>query len=209
MADPYKILGVSRNATDEEVKSAYKELIKKYHPDNYSNNPLSDLATEKMQEVNVAYDEIMNSRKNNSSSGYSSSSYDYTNSNSQLNYIRQMINTRKITQAEAALDGIEQSQRTAEWYFLKGTIYQMRGWLDEAYNCFDKAVTMDNSNAEYRAAYNRLSMQKNGNSMNGNPYQTYRTNNSSGGCSSCDMCSGLICADCCCECCGVDLISCC
>ena len=42
--DPYKVLGIDRNATDEEVKKAYRELARKYHPDNYANTPLSDLA---------------------------------------------------------------------------------------------------------------------------------------------------------------------
>ena len=57
MKDPYSVLGVSQNATDEEIKKAYREQARKYHPDNYANNPLSDLAEEKMQEINEAYDE--------------------------------------------------------------------------------------------------------------------------------------------------------
>ena len=59
MSDPYKVLGVSPTATDDEVKAAYRELAKKYHPDNYANSPLEDLATEKMKEVNEAYDQVM------------------------------------------------------------------------------------------------------------------------------------------------------
>ena len=59
MKDPYQILGISRNATDEEVKNAYRNLAKKYHPDSYGDNPLADLAEEKMQEINEAYDSIM------------------------------------------------------------------------------------------------------------------------------------------------------
>ncbi len=58
MSDPYKVLGVSPYATDDEISKAYKNLAKKYHPDNYTDNPLADLATEKMQEINQAYDEI-------------------------------------------------------------------------------------------------------------------------------------------------------
>ena len=67
MTDPYKVLGVSPNATDDEVKDAYRRLARKYHPDNYVNNPLSDLATEKMKEINEAYDEIQRQRKSGGS----------------------------------------------------------------------------------------------------------------------------------------------
>ena len=59
--DPYKILGVSPTASDAEIKSAYKELVKKYHPDQYQDNPLADVAEEKMYEINAAYDQIMTS----------------------------------------------------------------------------------------------------------------------------------------------------
>ena len=58
MRDPYSVLGVSQSASDEEVKKAYRELARKYHPDNYQNNPLADLAEEKMKEINQAYDTI-------------------------------------------------------------------------------------------------------------------------------------------------------
>ena len=54
--DPYKVLGVSRGASEDEIKQAYLALVKKYHPDKYQGNPLADLAEEKLQEVNEAYD---------------------------------------------------------------------------------------------------------------------------------------------------------
>ena len=62
MKDPYSVLGVSQSASDEEVKKAYRELARKYHPDNYQNNPLADLAEEKMKEINEAYDAITKQR---------------------------------------------------------------------------------------------------------------------------------------------------
>ena len=56
MRDPYQVLGVPSTATDEEVKKAYRNLARKYHPDNYHDNPLADLAQEKMKEINEAYE---------------------------------------------------------------------------------------------------------------------------------------------------------
>ena len=70
MTDPYKVLGISPNATDDEVKRAYKELSRKYHPDSYVNNPLADLAEDKFKEVQAAYTQIMDARANGGS-GYS------------------------------------------------------------------------------------------------------------------------------------------
>lgn len=71
MTDPYQVLGISSSATDEEVKKAYRELSRKYHPDTYVNNPLSDLAEEKFKEVQEAYQQIMDMRSGNYS-GYQS-----------------------------------------------------------------------------------------------------------------------------------------
>ena len=75
--DPYKVLGVKRTATDEEIKAAYHELVKKYHPDKYVDNPLADLAEEKLREVNEAYDLLMrpSTTANTSSGGAYSSTY--------------------------------------------------------------------------------------------------------------------------------------
>ena len=59
MRDPYSVLGVDKNATEEEIKAAYREKARRYHPDNFGDNPAAaELATEKMQEINAAYDEI-------------------------------------------------------------------------------------------------------------------------------------------------------
>ena len=199
MKDAYSVLGVSRDATDEQIKTAYRELARKYHPDSYQDNPLADLASEKMQEINEAYDTIMNERRNRTSGGYSgSASSDFAD-------VRRLINEGRLEQAQELLDGVAPNSRTAEWYFLNGTVLYRRGWFDQAYTSFVTASRMDPNNAEYRTAVSNAEKQSGRN--NSNPYRTYGGNG--GDCSGCDVCSSLLCADCCCECMGGDLIRCC
>ena len=59
MKNPYEVLGIREGASEDEIKKAYRELVKKYHPDQYRDNPLSKLAEEKLREVNEAYDHLM------------------------------------------------------------------------------------------------------------------------------------------------------
>ena len=191
--DPYAVLGISKQATDAEVKAAYRELARKYHPDNYADNPLSELAQEKMQEINEAYDTIIRMRQSGSSAGQGSGNSQYTD-------IRGFINAGRIADAEMLLDGIPMSSRDAEWYFLKGSVLYKKGWLEDANAHYATACRMNPNNAEYRAAYNHM---QTGRRTGG--YQTVQP----AGCSGCDVCSSLLCADCCCECMGGDLIRCC
>ncbi|MDR2933184.1 MAG: DnaJ domain-containing protein [Oscillospiraceae bacterium] len=207
MADPYKVLGVSPNASDEEVKAAYRELARKYHPDNYEGNPLSDLASQKMQEINAAYDDIMTQRKNGYTGGADYRSYQGGGA-SQFSDIRRLINARRVTEAEELLDGVPQASRDAEWYFLKGNVQYTRGWLDDAYESFSRACQMNPNNPEYASALNQLQWQRQTGRPAGRGYRT-DPGMTRGGCSACDVCTALYCTDCCCECMGGDFIRCC
>lgn len=211
MADPYKVLGVSPSASTEEIKNVYKQLAKKYHPDNYASSPLEEVASEKMKEINEAYDQIMNERRSAEragSTGYQNGG-GYSSANSSFADIRRLIMQNRYDEAEVLLDGVLPQQRDAEWYFLKGSVYYSRGWLDDALAHFSSACQMNPNNPEYRAAYQRMMWQRQGN-MGGSANGQYRTpGQNQTGCSACDCCSSLICADCCCECMGGDLISCC
>ena len=112
----------------------------------------------------------------------------------------------RIADAEQILNGVPVESRNAEWYFLKGTVLYRRGWLEEAKEHFTRACQMDPGNPEYQATLNQAMNQRSG------VYGGYNPNmnmNNAGGCNACDICNGLICADCCCECMGGDLIPCC
>ena len=198
MTDPYQVLGVSPSASDEEVKKAYRELAKKYHPDNYADSPLADVAEQKMKEVNEAYDMINQMRQKGKGTGSTGTGSSYGNtSSSQFYSVRIYIQRNMINEAEQVLNNTPESSRTAEWYYLKGMCAYRRGWSDQANNYFQTACNMDPNNQEYRAAMNNINAQR---SYNYGGYNTQNTTNSMG-CSCCDICTAIMCMDCLCDCC--------
>ena len=204
MNDPYSVLGVSSDATDEQIKNAYREKARKYQENDYSNGPLGNIADKKMQELDDAYDAIFAERR---SSGYSSSSSagSYTGSSyTPPTYaeIREKIRRNEIDSAQNLLDNIPEVSRIAEWYYLQGMIQQKKGWMNAAYENYERAYQMDSNNPEYARAYQALNNQRSGG------YRTTAGRNDSD-CGFCNICQGLICADCCCECMGGDCIPCC
>ena len=204
--NPYEILGVKPGASQDEIKSAYRKLIKQYHPDQFGDNPLKNLAEEKMREINEAYDALT---KNNANSSYSTTyttnnsnnSSDYSNSSYDFQEIRRLIQSGNYGAAESRLNSI--SNRNAEWHYLFGVVLLNKGWYDSAYEHMNTAVRMDPNNFEYRQGLNAFSQRSNNYSN-----QYYRTTNSNSA-DMCDCCIKLWCLDSLCECAGGDLISCC
>lgn len=206
--NPYEVLGVKEGASEEEIKRAYHELVRKYHPDQFKDNPLSDLAEEKLKEINEAYDMLMRGKKNNSSQSsnrqYSSSySQDYGYGAQQGDYqkVVECINRGDLANAERILDGI--STRDAQWYYFKGVIAAQRRRYGVAYDSFQTAVNMDPSNPIYRDALNQMMNASRG--FRGDVYDR-RGNESQ---QLCQLCTTMYCTDCCCEAVGGDCISCC
>ncbi len=198
--NPYEVLGVPENADEATIKKAYRELVKKYHPDNYKDNPLADLAKEKLQEVNEAYD-ILTSGKSGSYGRQNNNSYSYGNSTSKFAYVRSLIQQRRIADADAELN--RNNDGSAEWHYLKGVVCVSKGWHFEGIQHLQTACNMDPSNMEYRNMLNNIQVRSNSYNTMGNGYG-YRQSPDM-----CNCCTNLICADCCCECMGGDLISCC
>lgn len=198
--DPYKVLGVSPNASDDEIKAAYRELVKKYHPDKYQDNPLGDLAEEKLQEINEAYDMIMRGGKN-SSGGYSSSGDGYngaggyraTQSGPEYQEIRREIDKGNLKRAQDLLDNIP-SKQNAEWMFLSGMVSYRRGWYDDAVGKLQQAVSMEPGNMEYRQVLNSVLGA-------GSMYQqrSYGQGYGNTEAALCQACQCAICLDCCCR----------
>ena len=166
MKDPYEVLNVPKDASDDEIKKAYRDLARKYHPDNYVDNPLADLAQEKMKDINAAYEEIQRRRSGGSSASYGGSSagrayggyggaYGPWSGSAQggssvFSQVRVAIMQGNLARAEALLNA--SSERNAEWHFLKGSVCYRRGWLDEAKRYYQTALQMEPDNAEYRQA---------------------------------------------------------
>lgn len=196
MRDPYQVLGIPSTATDEEVKKAYRNLARKYHPDNYHDNPLEDLAQERMKEINEAYETIRTQRKAAQSGGQSYGGYTggYSQGYNAGAYggvwqrVRLAISQGNLNLAEELLNA--QTDHNGEWNFLKGAVCYKRGWMDEARRYYETAVQMDPGNAEYQRALDMLN--GNGAAYRPNGYGHVTTGNCAG-----DNCSSL-CAACAC-----------
>lgn len=190
--NPYEVLGVNPNDDEETIKKAYRSLVKKYHPDRYVNTPMADMATEKLKEINEAYDMITNKKTSSSSGGSYGGERNYGGGYaSGFDGVRMLIRMRRLAEAEAMLSGLE---KNAEWYYLMGLIYINRGWYDKGRSFVETAVRMDPSNAEYRATLSSFETQ-------GRAYREFKTEYINC-CGANDLmtclCGSLLCSRCCC-----------
>ena len=228
--DPYLVLGVSHSASDREIKKAYRELSRKYHPDSYTDPVQKEQAEEKFRQVQEAYNQIVDERSGKyTGGGYGGYGGGYggggTGNYSQedqhlmaaMNYIR----AGKYNEAINVLNGME--NKSARWYYFSSVANLGLGNTSVALDYAKQACDMDPGNTEYQQYYQRL---QSGNASPygfGSPfgggygggyrgYGGYGNYGNGGtantGCGTGNICCDLWCADSCCECMGGDLCSC-
>ena len=228
--DPYLVLGVSHSASDREIKKAYRELSRKYHPDSYTDPAQKEQAEEKFRQVQEAYNQIVDERSGKSTGGYGgygggygggAGAGNYSQEDQHLMAAMNYIRAGKYNEAINVLNGIE--NRSARWYYFSSVANLGLGNNSVAMDYAKQACDMDPGNPEYQQYYQRL---QSGNAspygFGGSPfgggygggyggyrgYGNYGDGSTSSGCGTGNICCDLWCADTCCECMGGDLCSC-
>ena len=175
--DPYKVLGVSPSASDDEIQKAYRKLVKKYHPDV---NPGDENAERKMREINAAYDQIRNIREGKATGGYSGAgqnagggyyggfswedmfggfggfNQNYQEATTELTAARNYINSGHYREAMNVRDSVDISARGARWYYFHACAAYGLGNKIQAMNDAEQAVKLEPNNAEYQQFLNRM-----------------------------------------------------
>lgn len=154
--DPYKVLEVSYDASEQEIKQAYRRLSKKYHPDANVNNPNKDLYTEKFKQVQNAYEQIMNHKKGNTNGyhqSYNQQTY-YQNTNAELNDVYMAIQRQDWQMALSLLERCY--QRTDQWFYFSAIIHFNLGNSATAMEHIQQAIRMNPMNFEYQILYQQM-----------------------------------------------------
>ena len=177
--NPYEVLEIKQNATQEEIKAAYRTMVKKYHPDKHQNNPLSDLAEEKLMEVNEAYEMLTNG--------------DYKGGNT-------AFGNRSNNGGGAGAGGNEgfvenPKPGTPEWFYQAGVASINKGWYDDGLGKMQTAVSMAPNNQRYKQGLNQVQ-----NMGGGYRADAFGRGGGRGNDDLCKMMQCLVCTDCLCDC---------
>lgn len=194
MTDPYSVLGVPKNASDDDIKKAYRSLSRKYHPDANINNPHKDLAEAKFKEVQQAYNQIMQEREYGSSGNYSADDYgafggfgpfggfhaeyrqadsDSSDSSEDTLHLRaaaNYINNGYYREALNILNTI--TSRNARWYYYSALANSGAGNIAIALDHAREAVRREPDNFQYQILVNRLEGGSTWYRRQQGPYQT-------------------------------------
>lgn len=200
MKDPYEVLGLKPGASEAEIKRAYRELAKKYHPDRYRDNPLADLAEEKLREINEAYEYLMSGGRDSSRDYRAEPGARFGGDRAEFARVRQLLDLGDLKQAEDLLSRL--NPHDPEWMFLQGLVSLRKGWYEQAYRMFVQAAQAAPHHPEYRQAVEQMKATARG-------FRVAGAERRRQGLDPCQVCATLWCADCACECLGGDLLQCC
>lgn len=206
--NPFVILGVSENCTQSELAEAYESLKKKYSDLRFEAGEIGTDACEKLEEIEDAYARASEELR---------SRFDIQYTGSDLSDVDLAIKEDRLEDAQRILDDC--AERSARWHYLQSAVFYRKGWTQDALRQLDFACQMEPDNQTYVEARKNMSEHIDAASAarhsfyseDGRGERSYSRMEEGGGrgCGICDCCSALLCADCCCECMGGDLISCC
>ena len=208
--DPFALLGLDRNTcTQADVEEAYIKLRDKYREERFEEGEKGTNAARMLDSLEVAYKDAIDYLRNSYTVSGGSSAYDNVESS---------IRSGNLDEAQTLLDSIP--ERGARWHYLQATVFYKKGWLLESRKQLQLAINLDPDNTKYSDTLNRLDDELKSKNPFSSPedeakkqqqrsYSEPHVANSGSGMNACNCCSSLLCADCCCECMGGDLIACC
>ena len=202
MLDPYSVLGVSRNASMDEIKKAYRKLSRKYHPDANINNPNKEEAEEKFKQVQQAYDQIVREREQGASqsswSGEFGGGYQ-TQDDQRSMEMRAAANYINAAHYQEALNVLNRmAERNGQWYYYHAVANAGAGNTASAMEDARKAVDMEPNNMQYQQLYQQLQSGGQWYWNQGNGYGYERPGNGFGNCCCQCLCMNMLCPGCCC-----------
>jgi len=189
MKENYKLFGLDETVTDEELAARYQELKAKYSEERWLDGEAGNEAARMLTKLDVAYNEIIASRKEQSKNTDGQSSYEE---------ISALIKEEKLAEAQTLLDDC--NERPAEWHYLQAVVFYKKNWTNDSKKQLEIAMQMDPDNVKYRNAYGKMNakneQQNQSAHQSQNPYQNYNGAPMDGEQMGGDACTN--CMECCC-----------
>lgn len=162
MKEFYQLLGLTEDATDEEIEASYQQRKAKYREDSFKEGEEGNEAARMLHKLNVAYTEIMTARREKGQN---------TQGNSAFADVEELIRRGDITGAQSKLDAFD--ERNAEWHYLQSVVFYKKAWMNESKKQLEIAMQMDGSNEKYKNAYRKLNDKMNYEQRSGGVNNTY------------------------------------
>ena len=141
----YRLLQVDENASDEEIRACYERLKEIYNEEKWKDGEEGNNAARMLEKLDVAYQEIMEERREQASNTSGTSSFEE---------VGDCIRRGDIARAQQLLDDF--NERSAEWHYLQSVVFYKKNWMQESKKQLEIAIQMDGDNAKYREAYEKL-----------------------------------------------------